>query len=234
MYTQDCTRVMIVDDHPCVRSGLAFSLSSADDIAVVAEAATGEEAVDLCAEAAPDVVLMDLIMPGMGGVAAISALRQTWPDVHVVALSSCLDGQTIREALAAGAISYLSKDMSLNDLAHAIRLAHQGVPSLAPNATQSLIRAVAADVPMLGHDLTDREREVLALLAQGLTNLQIADQLVITTATVKFHTRSIRAKLGATSRTHMVVLAMQHHLVNQPQPTRTAAPRSRAVERYHA
>ncbi len=213
MHKQDCTRVMIVDDHPCVRSGLAYSLSACEDMATVAEAATGEEALGLCAQAAPDVVLMDLIMPGMGGIAAISAMRQTWQNVRIIALSGSLDGTIIRDALAAGAISYLLKDTSVEDLVHAIRLARQGTSSLTPSAAQALVHTVAAQVPKLGHDLTVREREVLALLAEGLSNQQIAERLVITPATVKFHTRSIRSKLGTSSRTKTVVLALQHDLV---------------------
>jgi NarL family two-component system response regulator LiaR len=217
MTKQNRMRVMIVDDHPCMRSGVVYSLSALEDMAVIAEAATGEEALDICAEAAPDgmphVILMDLIMPGMGGIATIRAIRQTWPDVHIIALSSSLEGAMIREALAAGAISYLLKEVSVEDLIHAIRLAHQGTPSLTPSAAQSLVHTVAAEAPRLGHDLTDREREVLALLAEGLSNQQIAERLVITTATVKFHTRSIRSKLGSASRTKTAVLALQHHLV---------------------
>jgi len=215
MHTQDCTRVMIVDDHPCVRSGLAYSLSDCEDIATVAEAATGEEALGLCAQAAPDVVLMDLLMPGMGGIATIRTMLQTWHDLRVIAFSGSLDGTIIRDALAAGAISYLLKDSSVEELVHAIRLARQGTPSLAPSAAQALVHTVAAQAPRLGHDLTAREREVLALLAEGLSNQQIADRLVITPATVKFHTRSIRSKLGTSSRTQTVVLAIQHDLVRE-------------------
>jgi NarL family two-component system response regulator LiaR len=214
---------MIVDDHPCVRSGLAFSLSTTDDIAIVAEAASGEEAIDLCPEAAPDVVLMDLLMPGMGGIAAISALRTHWPSIRVIALSSSLDGRLIRDALGAGAIGYLSKDMPAHDFASAIRLAHQGAPSLAPTAAQSLVRAVAT--PTVGDDLTNRERDVLTLLADGLSNSEIAERLVLATATVKFHVRNIRAKLGATSRTQTVVVALQHHLIaEQPRSNAYASP----------
>jgi len=133
----------------------------------------------------------------------------------VIALSSSVDGDVIREALAAGAISYMLKDVSIEDLAHAIRLAHEGTPSLSPGAAQSLVHSVAAPAPALGHDLTDREREVLAFLAKGCSNQQIAEQLVITPATVKFHMRGIRSKLGASSRTKTVVLAMRHHLVDE-------------------
>lgn len=220
MSGQCVTRVMVVDDHPCVRSGVAFSLSGVDDMRLVAEASTGEEAIALCAEAspdvAPDVVLMDLIMPGMGGIAAISGLRAACRSTRIIAFSSSLDGHLVRKALEAGAISYLSKDATRDDLLRAIRQAHRDIPSLAPIAARSLVQAVASETPALGRDLTQREREVLALLADGLSNQAIAMRLVITPATVKFHTRSIRAKLGATSRTQMVVLALHHHLVAPP------------------
>ncbi len=235
MSGQDMTRVMIVDDHPCVRSGLAFSLSGVDDILLVAEASTGEEAIALCAEEAPDVVLMDLIMPGMGGIAAISALRAACRATRIIAFSSSLDGHLVREALEAGAISYLAKDVKRDDLLRAIRQACQDIPSLAATAAASLVRTVAAEGPALGRDLTEREREVLALLTEGLSNQDIAARLVITAATVKFHTRSIRAKLGATSRTQTVVLALRHHLVASPsQPARGGIELARGgkVERH--
>lgn len=206
---------MIVDDHPVVRKGIAFSLSQVEGISVVAEAESGEDALRLCAEAEPDVVLMDLLMPGMGGVAAIRAIRQTWPNVHLIALSSAAEGNMVREALVAGAISYLLKDISVEDLAQAIQLAHAGTPSLAPGAAQSLIHAVAAVPLTVGHDLTPREREVLTLVAEGCSNRQIAERLVITQATVKFHTRSIRSKLGTSTRTKTAVVALQQHLVNR-------------------
>jgi two-component system, NarL family, response regulator LiaR len=213
MSRQGITRLIIVDDHPCVRSGLAFSLSVIEDIQVVAEASTGEEAIALCSEEAPDVALMDLIMPGMGGIAAISALRAASQSIRIIAFSSSLDGHLVREALEAGAMSYVSKDATCDELVRAIRQANRDIPSLAAAAARSLVRVVASETPAIGRDLTDREREVLVLLAEGLSNQDIAARLVITAATVKFHTRSIRAKLGTTSRTQTVVVALLHRLV---------------------
>ncbi len=208
-------RVLIVDDHTVVRNGIAFSLLAFSDMEVVAQAGTGEEAVRYCAEAEtlPDVVLMDLMMPGMGGVAAIKSLQTDYPQVQVIALTSFQEGNLVEEALQAGAIGYLLKDVAVDELAKAIRLVHRGMPTLSPGAAQALVHTVVRRPPPLGQDLTDREREVLGLLAEGLSNQQIAERLVITPATVKFHTRSIRSKLGTSSRTETVILALNHHLV---------------------
>jgi two-component system, NarL family, response regulator LiaR len=213
MSEQSCIHVMIVDDHTVVRKGIVFSLLASEGITVLAEAGSGEEALRLCAVAQPDVVLMDVKMPGMGGIEAMRALHDAYPQVHVIALTSFEDADLVQEALAAGAIAYLLKDIPLDELVKAIRLAHQGVPTLAPAAAQALVRAASNRPPVLGHDLTAREREVLALLAEGQSNQQIADRLIITPATVKFHTRSIRSKLGTSSRTQTIVVALQQHLV---------------------
>lgn len=213
------TRVLIVDDHSVVRNGIAFSLQAFPDIDIVAQASSGEEALRICAEAEvlPDVVLMDLIMPGMGGVAAIRELHNAYPQVQIIALTGFQEGTLVEEALPAGAIGYLLKDVAVEELAKAIRLASCGVPSLAPAAAQALVHSVARRPPPIGQDLTEREREVLRLLAEGLSNQQIAERLVITPATVKFHTRSIRSKLGTASRTETVVVALNYHLVS-PSP----------------
>ncbi len=213
--TLDPTRVLIVEDQPVVRNGIAFCLFSFADLVVVAQTSTGEEALRYCAEAEelPHVVLMDLSMPGMGGVEAIRALDASFPEVHAIAFTSFKDGNLVEEALQAGAIGYLLKDVAIEDLAKAIRLAHRNMPILAPEAALALVHTVVRRPPAIGHDLTERERGVLALLAEGLSNQQIAERLVITPATVKFHTRSIRSKLGTSSRTETVVLALNHHLV---------------------
>lgn len=209
------TRVMIVDDHTLLRNGIALALLAVPDIEVVAQCSTGEQALRWCAETEvlPDVVLMDLLMPGMGGVAAIKALQAGFPQAQVIVLTSFQEGSLVEEALQAGAIGYLLKDVEVEDLVKAIRLAACGMPTLAPAAAQALVHSVVRRSPAIGQDLTHREREVLTLLAQGLSNQQIADQLVITTATVKFHARGIRSKLGTTTRTETVVLAFNNHLV---------------------
>jgi two-component system, NarL family, response regulator LiaR len=209
------TRVLIVDDHTVVRNGITLSLLAYIDIEVMAQASTGEEAIRLCNEAdvLPDVVLMDLIMPGMGGVAAIRELRELYPELQIITLTSFQEGDLVEAALHAGAIGYLLKDVAIDELAKAIRLASLGTPILAPAAAQALVRTVVRRPPPIGQDLTEREREVLGLLAEGLSNQQIAERLVITPATVKFHTRSIRSKLGTSSRTETAVLALNYHLV---------------------
>jgi NarL family two-component system response regulator LiaR len=203
---------MIVDDHPIVRNGIRFSLLAFDDIEVLGEAGSGAEVLDLCAQLQPDVILMDLLMPGMDGVETTRALRATFPQIKVLALTSFQEGNLVQRALQAGAIGYLLKDITIDELARAVRLAAQGLPTLAPAAGQALVQTTA-QAPKIGHDLTEREKEVLALLVEGLTNQQIADRLVISPATVKFHISSIRSKLGASSRTEVVILAMQHKLV---------------------
>jgi NarL family two-component system response regulator LiaR len=195
-----------------VRRGLATFLRAFDDLELAGEAADGDEAVRRCAEAQPDVVLMDLMMPGLDGVAATRVIRERFPTVRVLALTSFQDEGLVQRALQAGAIGYLLKNVSADDLASAIRAAHAGRPTLAPEATQALVQA-AAHPPVPGQDLTPREREVLALMVQGLSNTAIAARLVVSPSTAKAHVSSILSKLGVTSRTEAVALAMQHHLV---------------------
>jgi NarL family two-component system response regulator LiaR len=205
-------RVMIVDDHAVVRSGLAAFLMVFDDLELAGEAGGGEEAVRLCAELQPDVVLMDLVMPKMDGATATRALRERCPEVQVIALTSFKEEELVQGVLQAGAISYLLKNVSAEELAGAIRAAYAGRSTLAPEAAQALVQA-ATHPPAPGRDLTPREREVLALMVEGLNNPEIAARLVVSQSTVKFHVSSILSKLGVTSRTEAVALAVQHHLV---------------------
>lgn len=216
MTASERIRVLIVDDHAVVRSGLATFLQAFEDFELVGEAGDGVEALRECARATPDVVLMDLLMPEMDGISATRAIRERHPDAHVIALTSFQDQDRVQAALDAGAVGYLLKNVSADDLARAIRSARAGRPTLAPEATQALIQA-ARRPPAPGQDLTQREREVLALMVQGLNNAQIAKRLVVNRSTAKFHVSNILGKLGVDSRTEAVAFALTHHLVPQPE-----------------
>lgn len=205
-------RVMIVDDHAVVRSGLAAFLLVYDDLELVGEASSGAEALRLCQEKQPHVVLMDLVMPEMDGAATTKAIRALCPTIQVVALTSFREEELVQGALQAGAIGYLLKNVSADELANAIRAAYAGRPTLAPEATQALIHA-ATRPPEFHYELTPRELEVLALIVQGLNNGEIAERLVVSPSTVKFHVSSILSKLGVGSRTEATALAVQQKLV---------------------
>jgi two-component system, NarL family, response regulator LiaR len=209
----DAIRVMVVDDHEMVRAGLEVMLETQDNLKVVGEAASGEDAVRLCREFRPDVILMDLVMPGMDGIETTRAVREICPDVRVIILTGYNHKPLVQDALQAGAISYLLKNVSIDELAKAIYAAYEGRATLAPEAAEALIKATT-DPPPLGHDLTLREREVLALLVQGMSNREIASHLTISRSTVKHHVSSILAKLRASSRAEASALAVQHELVN--------------------
>ncbi len=206
-------RVLIVDDHEMVRSGLTAILNTTEDLEPAGEASSGEEAIQRCEELRPDVVLMDMRMPGIGGVEATREICQRCPDARVIALTSFLEEDLVQRALQAGALSYLLKNVGSSELVCAIRDAASGRPTLAPEATQALIRQATRPNPP-GHDLSPREREVLALMKQGRSNRAIADELVISRSTVDFHVSNILSKLGVTSRTEAVAVAIQHQIVN--------------------
>jgi len=212
MSEQNRIRVMIVDDHAVVRSGLRFFMLTFDDIELVAEADSGEEALRLCDRSQPDVILMDMVMPGMDGATATKTIRERYPHVQVIALTSFKEEDLVQRALQAGAISYLLKDTSDEKLGEAIRSAYAGHPTLAPEAAEALVHA-ATHPYELGYDLTEREREVLGLMVKGLNNVGIAERLVISRATAKFHVSNILSKLNVTNRAEAIVLAVQHKLV---------------------
>ena len=205
-------RIIIVDDHKLVRSGLSTFIEAYPDLQLVGEAADGNQALDLCRRLEPDVVLMDMVMPEMDGSEATRLIRQRQPTIQIIAITSFYEGDLVKRALKAGAISYLLKDVSASQLAAAIRAAHAGKSVLAEEAAQALIQN-SQKKPPPGDDLTGREREVLVLLAAGLSNSQIAAQLSISRPTVSFHVGNILTKLGAANRAEAVALAYQHDLI---------------------
>ena len=210
--TSQTIRVMLVDDHNVVRSGLATFLRAYEDLRLVGEAKNGLEALHLCRERKPDVVLMDLIMPEMDGIAATRAILEDHPDVKVIAMTSFEEEELVHGVLAAGAISYLLKNVTSDELAAAIRAASVGKSTLSPEAAKALVQATRpAEQPL--YDLTEREKEVLNLVVQGQSNQQIADALVISIATVKAHVSSILSKLQVSSRAEAIAYAIKHKLV---------------------
>jgi len=206
-------RIMLVDDHQVVRSGLRAFLSVFDEFEFVGEASNGREAVLLCPACKPDVILMDLKMPEMNGAQATREIRRICPNVQVVVLTSFREEELVEEALKAGAIGYLLKDVSADELAEAIHAARSGRPTLAPEATQALIHASFHSEPA-GPELTDREVDVLRLMSGGDSNPEIARKLVISLSTVKFHVSAILSKMGAESRTEAVSMALTSKLIH--------------------
>ena len=206
-------RILVVDDHKVVRKGLRTFIAVHDDLQLVGEAGNGDEAVEQCATLLPDVVLMDLKMPVMDGPTAIKHIRARFPDVAIIALTSFDDDTLAQQALEAGAIGYLFKDVEEDELMSAIRLASRGRGVVAPAAMQALV-ARRHDEDDYGVALTTRETETLALVARGLTNPQIADRLSISVSTVNFHVHNVLDKLGAKTRTEAVVLAAREGLID--------------------
>jgi NarL family two-component system response regulator LiaR len=205
-------RVLVVDDHLIVREGLTNLLEYFPDLTLVGEAANGAEAVRLCDEVKPDVVLMDLVMPVMDGISAIEVIRARHPQIQVLALTSFKDKELVKGSLEAGAIGYLLKNITAEELAQAVRAASSGEPTVAFEATRALIDVVTGPPPP-GDDLTEREREVLDLMARGLSNSQIAAELGVSPSTVKNHISRIFAKLAVSTRTEAAALAIKHKIV---------------------
>jgi len=204
-------RVMIVDDHAVVRSGLQAFLSIIPDLELVGEASGGNEAVVRCGLLKPDVVLMDLMMPDTNGVAATRLIRERFPSVHILALTSFEEDSLVQDALRAGATGYLMKTVSSRELAAAIRAAHEGKMTLSPEAAEALVRANTQSREI--NQLTEREREVLKLMVDGLDNTEIAEKLVVSLSTVKYHISNILAKLGVDNRVAAVTTAIHKKLV---------------------
>lgn len=204
---------MIVDDHGMVRRGLVAYLISDPDLEVVAEGRDGQEAIELCEKFQPDVILMDLVMPELSGVAATRIIHKRWPKVQVIALTSFQEKELVQEAFQAGAISYLLKNVSGEDLAEAIRASYAGRRMLAKEAVEALTQDDSTETS-IGRDLTLREREVLNYLAKGLTNPEIAQQLSVSRSTIKAHVSNILSKLGVSNRAAAIALALEHNLVD--------------------
>ena len=213
MKTPQTIRVMLVDDHNVVRSGLATFLKAYDDLELVGEARNGLEAVNLCRQKKPDVILMDLMMPEMDGIAATRAIMADCPEMKIIAMTSFEDEKLVQGVLAAGAISYLIKNVTSDELARAIREAVSGRSTLSPEAASALVHATRP-VKQPSYDLTEREMEVLNLVVQGHSNQQIAEALVISIATVKAHISSILSKLGVSSRSEASAYAVKNKLVS--------------------
>ena len=206
-------RVLVVDDHPVVTSGLAAMLFATDGLELAGRAASAEDAIVLCEQNLPDVVLMDLVMPGVDGIAAIKIIRARCPKTRIIALTSFRESDLVQGALNAGATSYLLKNATAAELVEAIRAAHKGRSTLSPEVTQVLVQSTID--PLQKSDFTAREIDVLTLITQGLTNNQIAEKLNISLSTVQFHVRNILSKLGVSSRVEAAVLAERYNLLSQ-------------------
>src|SRR5512139_2142980 len=213
MNSSQTIQVMLVDDHNVVRSGLATFLKAYEDLELVGEARNGREALNLCRQKKPDVILMDLMMPEMDGIAATRAILADYPDIKIIAMTSFEEEELVQGVLSAGAMGYLLKNVTADDLAKAIRDAVSGRSTLSPEAATALIHATRP-TQQPSFDLTEREREVLNLVVQGYSNQQIADAMVISVATVKAHISSILSKLQVSSRAEAIAYAIKHKLVS--------------------
>jgi NarL family two-component system response regulator LiaR len=216
-------KVLICDDHQVVRQGLRTFLDLQDDIVVVGEAADGRAAVDLAEQLAPDVVLMDIVMPTMDGIEATRRIKDLGRGIGVIALTSFAGDEQVVPVIEAGASSYLLKDVTPEDLVEAIRAVYRGEPRLHPDALRKVMEAATAPRPAgvqrppagVPDDLTERELEVVRLVAQGRTNREIADECFISEKTVKTHISHILAKLELKDRTQLAIHAIRHGLADQ-------------------
>ena len=204
-------KILLVDDHAVVRSGLSKFLMVNKEFKLVGEASDGAEAVQMVSLHMPDIVLMDLMMPGTDGIIATREIHQKFPGVKVIALTSFTEQNMVQGALQAGAIGYLQKNVTAKELGYAIRSAYEGKMTLSPEATQVLANSIAQP-QIAGEQLTERERDVLKCMADGLNNNEIAEKLVVSLGTVKFHVSNIFRKLGVDSRVEAVKLAIEQKL----------------------
>ena len=211
MNEQTKIRVMIVDDHAVVRSGLVAFLSASQNLFLVGEAENGEQAVVRARSLHPDVILMDLLMPGMDGVTATRLIKEQNPSVQVIALTSFQEDEMVQNAMKAGAIGYLMKNVTTHELEAAIQAAKDGKMTLSPEAAQALVHAMqqAAETEIL----TGREKEILKLMVEGLNNAEIAERIVVSLSTVKYHVSNILSKLGVENRVAAIAMAIQKKMV---------------------
>lgn len=213
MSVQQRIKLLIVDPHTIVRAGLVAVLQDAPDISIVGDAADAEEALAECYRQRPDVIVTEILLAQMDGITFLNILHHEYPEVKVIVLSRTVDDHLVQRAIQAGVVSYLLKNITVNTLIKAVRWACCGQSHLSPEATQALIHLTR--VPQqVGHDLTHRETEVLALMCDGLSNREISQTLDISNSTVQFHVSSILSKLGVTNRVEAVSMAFRHHLVS--------------------
>lgn len=206
-------RVILIDDHKHIHDAVALALTQADDIHLVAQGSTGDEAMILCHQHQPDIVLMDVVMPGMDGVKATKRLKSEFPDVKILVLSSFQDDDTVHAMMREGASGYTLKHSLATNLINAIRATFMGSVVLDSEVSQGLLQPTPAPSSNTSFDLTERELEVLRLMATGLTNNEIAVKLFISRSTVKFHITNIEEKMGVTTRAEAIVLAAKNNLV---------------------
>ena len=208
-------RILLVDDHEMVRIGVSAYLQSQKDMEVAGEASNGQEAVKMALELRPDLILMDMVMPLMNGAEATKAIIDQWPEAKIMIVTSFLDDDKVYPALQAGAVSYILKTSKASRIADSIRETMNGTPVLEPEVMSKMMKQMRHE-RVLHDDLTEREMEILLLLAGGLTNQEIADQLFIALKTVKTHVSNILAKLEVHDRTQAVIYAFQHKLISPP------------------
>ncbi len=204
-------RILIVDDHAVVRSGLGAFLTAVPDLEMVGEAKDGLQALEYAKTLHPDVILMDLMMPGMDGVTATRKIKEQMPAVQIIALTSYQENDLVQQAMQAGAIGYLMKNVLAIELATAIRAAKDGKMTLSPEAVESLVRATRQTSEV--ETLTEREKEVLKLMVEGLNNAEIAERMVISLSTVKYHISNILSKFNVDNRVAAITMALQRKMV---------------------
>ena len=217
MTDSDAARVLLVDDHQMVRQGLIFFLSTQPEVTIVGEAETGEQALKLIDDLKPDVVLLDLVLPTMGGIDVLREIRRNHPETDVIILSSFVDDEKVKQAIQAGAAGYLMKDVDPDELVSAIRCVRRGELYLHPEAERRLAEAMRPgpddQQEPLPDILTERERDVLELVTRGLSNQEIADHLSVGLKTVKSHMTNIFQKLALENRVQAALYALRHHIV---------------------